>query len=116
MHDAFDIREGAPQGRTIVLHVSGHLDARSTPLLLQRCQPIREKGRYLALNLSEVGFIASSGIGGLLALTQEFRDAGLSITFTDLSPAVRSVIELLNLDQFLSIEGEGGEDRRAAGA
>lgn len=115
MHDAFEIREEMPGGREVVLHVRGHLDARSTPLLLQRCQCIREDGRDLVLNLAEVGFIASSGIGGLLALAQEFRDAGLDIRLAELSPPVRSVIQLLNLDQFLSIDDEGGGNRRAAG-
>jgi anti-anti-sigma factor len=115
MREAFDVREDASGGRKVILFVSGHLDARSTPLLLQHCQRVREDGRDLVLNLAEVGFIASSGIGGLLAVTQEFRDAGLDICFTALSPAVQSVLQLLNLDQFLSIEEETGEGRRAAG-
>lgn len=115
MHDDFDIREEMSGGRTVVLFVRGHLDARSTPLLLERCQNVREDGRDLSLNLAEVAFIASNGIGGLLALTQEFRDAGLDVRFTALSPAVRSVIELLNLDQFLTIDDEPGQARRAAG-
>ena len=59
--------------------------------------------KNLIVNLAEVDFVASSGVGSLLALTEEFEEEGLRICFVHLSDVVESVIKLLNLDSFLTI-------------
>lgn len=89
--------------RTAVLRVQGQLNARSTPVLLERCRAVRSTGKCLVLNLSQVSFIASSGVGGLLSLPEEFHEVGLALRFACLSPAVESVIKLLNLQAYLDI-------------
>lgn len=91
-------------GRTALLRVAGRLDTKNATLLLSRCQEVRGAGNSLVLNLSEVSFIASSGVGALLAMVEQFRDSNLQVRFAELSPAVDSVIRLLNLDQFLTID------------
>jgi anti-anti-sigma factor len=58
------------------------------------------------LNLSEVSFIASSGIGALLSVAERYRGQGVQLGFASVSPAVSSVVGLLNLEQFLSIFGD----------
>ena len=99
----FEIDEiGAPGA--MILRIQGNLDSKSTPVLLQHCHQVKEAGRNLVLNLSEVPFIASSGIGGLLALREEFEEAGLGVRYAALSSAVDSVIKLLNLEAFLGID------------
>jgi anti-sigma B factor antagonist len=55
------------------------------------------------LNLSGVTFIASSGVGALLALVEECRQSGEQVRIAAASPAVRSVVGLLNLQQFLAM-------------
>jgi anti-anti-sigma factor len=90
--------------RTSVLRPIGQLDAQSAPYLLDHCQQVREAGRHLILNLSGVSMIASSGIGALLALVDEYRQSPVSIRLAEVSPAVDSVVRLLNLDQFLAID------------
>lgn len=87
-----------------LLRVSGRIDTRMASKLLQRCAEVRSSGQHLVLNLAGVSFIASSGIGALLALTETFREGRSSVRFAALSSAVESVIKLLNLDQFLSID------------
>jgi anti-sigma B factor antagonist len=109
MHEGLEISNGTTRGRTISLRVSGRLDSRSTSQLLQRCTAVRDARRNLVLNLSGVSFIASSGIGALLALVQQFGEAGASVRLAALSEAVESVIRLLNLDQFLTIDSTEDE-------
>jgi anti-anti-sigma factor len=89
---------------TIVLRVQGELDALTTPALLKRCQAVRTKNKHLVLNLSGVTFIASNGIGGLLSTAEDFRESKLSFRIAAPSPAVDSVIKLLNLHPFLNID------------
>lgn len=89
---------------TLVLRVRGHLDAKGSPILMEKARTCREGGRHLILNLAGVTFIASSGIGALLALVEDARENGSGVRFAALSAQVRSVIDLLNLDQFLTID------------
>jgi anti-sigma B factor antagonist len=104
MPDDFEISNGPTRGKVVLLRVSGRLDTLSASQLLHRCAAVRNAGQDLVLNLSAVSFIASSGIGALLALAEEFREAEASVRLAALSPAVESVIKLLNLDQFLIID------------
>ena len=113
MVDEFRIQESQEGGRTVVLRVAGRLDAKSAPTLTQCCTEVRTSGQNVVLNLAGVTFIASSGLGALLSLAEEFRQAGRSIRFVSLSAAVTSVIQLLNLDQFLAIDATEEEALRA---
>jgi anti-anti-sigma factor len=112
----FSITEAPRQGAAI-LRVTGRLDARNAQTLLRTCRVHEEKGdRNLVINLAEVTFVASSGVGTLLALTEELADAGGSVHLVALSDPVKSVIELLNLTQFLNLGASEDEALEAIGA
>jgi anti-anti-sigma factor len=87
-----------------VLRVNGRLDARSASTLTTRCAEIRAAGRHLVLNLAGVSFIASSGIGALLALVEDYRLARLQVRLAAISTPVESVLRLLNLEPFLHVD------------
>jgi anti-sigma B factor antagonist len=103
MTNEFTIDSQMAGSATTVLRVRGRLDARSAQQLSARCAEVRNAGRHLILNLSGVTFIASSGIGALLAMVEEFRQSRSRVRLAEISPAVDSVIRLLNLGSFLSI-------------
>lgn len=109
MPEPFHVETVTVDDRTTLLRVQGRLDSVSAAVLVQKCTSIRSAGRNLVLNLSEVSFIASSGVGALLALAEQFQEAANSVRLVALSPAVDSVIRLLNLDQFLPIEASEHE-------
>ena len=88
----------------LVARVRGVLDATTVPELLKFLAPHRSRGRHVVLNLTDVTFIASSGVGVLLALDEELRSERASLRLAQLSPGVDSVLQLLNLDQFLNID------------
>ena len=100
----------------IVIRVEGELTASTTPFLVKQCQLVREQGKNLILNLAEVTFIASNGVGGLLAMVEDFRDSGQSLRLVSLSTAADSVIRLLNLDRFFDIDASEGAALRALGS
>lgn len=116
MPENFHLETVDATAATTVLRVRGHLDARSTPTLVDRCRACAESGRNVVLNLAGVTFIASSGIGGLLALSETLSEAGRSLRLAQISTTVESVVNLLNLQAFLNIDSTEGEsvDRLAA--
>ncbi len=104
MSEQFTISELEKEGRASLLNVSGRLDAPAATSLRKRCTQLWEEGhRNIALDLSGVSFIASSGVGVLLALTEELGKQGGNLYLAPVSQAVLSVIRMLNLEQFLAI-------------
>lgn len=103
MPESFRLETVTVDDRTTLLRVHGRLDSASAAVLVQKCAAVRGAGRNLVLNLSSVNFIASSGVGALLALAEQFHEAAHAVRLVSLSPAVDSVIRLLNLDRTLPI-------------
>jgi len=111
MKSEFDIDRHELGGTVTALRLRGRLDARAASTLTTRCAEVRAAGRHLVLNLGGVTFIASSGIGALLALVEECRQSRTRVRLANVPPAVDSVIRLLNLDQFLSVDASEGDAR-----
>jgi anti-sigma B factor antagonist len=113
---AIEIREVPQTGITAVLRVRGILDAASAQPLIARCGEIQAEGRNLVLDLSEVSFLASGGIGALLVLSEQFQEQGGAVRFAALSASAASVVKLINLDRILGIDDtvEGALTRLAA--
>jgi anti-anti-sigma factor len=104
MNEPFRLEVAAPSPKVAVVRVHGHLDARNAGTLLAQCRDVVREGKHLVLNLAGVSFISSSGIGALLALVEELQQTDYTVRLAEVSPAVDSVIRLLNLDQILSID------------
>lgn len=94
-------------GFTTLLRIEGRLDARNAPRLLEQIASLPHVRPNLILDLSRVPFLGSSGIGALLALAQEFQGRGGGIRIEAASPAVASVVRLLNLEAFLPLDRSG---------
>ena len=111
MKSEFEIESSDVGTSAVVLRLTGRLDARGASVLTARCTAVRSSNRHLVLNMAGVAFIASSGVGALLALVEECRQSRIRVRIAEVPPAVDSVIRLLNLDQFLSIDGTEAESR-----
>src|SRR5262249_17252074 len=74
MSSELEISEVENRGRTAVLRLKGRLDAKTSPILLQRVSDIQANGQNLVLNLADVSFMGSSGIGALLVLVEQFQE------------------------------------------
>ena len=117
MGETLDIQEIPGDERGRVLRLSGRLDAKSAQSLVQKCQEFRDQGvNNVVITMDKVTFVASSGIGSLLALTEMFKDGGGQLHLAQLSDAVSSVVNLLNLAQFLAIDETEEEALLAIGA
>ena len=104
MDSGLEVVRGEPHGKTVLLRARGRLDAKTAPTLLEHTRKFVGMGRNLVLNLSEVTFLGSSGVGVLLAIAQAFQDGDGAVRLVAPSAAVVSVVKLLNLDTFLKID------------
>lgn len=116
MVDDFTVRTAEGRGTVAVVRVAGRLDARTSPRLLSHCLGARPAGGHLVLNLSEVTFLSSSGVGVLLVLSEKVRADGGTLRLASPSPAVKAPLELLNLHRFLALDDSEDAAFTALGA
>jgi len=90
-HVAIHFTEDSGGPAVAILRIRGRLDVQSS-------------GRHLVLNLSGVTFLGSSGVGALLVLVERFREQSRSIRLAALSQPALTVVELLDLAQYLTID------------
>lgn len=88
----------------VVWRLAGQLDGRGGQQLMSACAGALQSGTSLVLSCQRVEFISSSGIGVLLALSEDFRDRDLRLRIASPSAEVRMAISLLNLEDYLHID------------
>ena len=98
------IKEIRRVDEAIVVVVVGELTLREAPAfhsaLLELCE---ESPKHLVVELSEVSFIDSSGVGTLTDVFRKMNQRGGRLALVGLRKMVRSVFEITRLDQFLAI-------------
>ena len=109
MTPQLEIEETAGGPRHRVFRLRGTLDTSGATRLTERCRVVMEAGLHLALNLSEVTFVSSGGIGGLVALSEDFRERHLDLRLSAPSREVLAPLELLCFDRFMGIHGSDEE-------
>ncbi|NJL82900.1 MAG: STAS domain-containing protein [Chloroflexaceae bacterium] len=87
-----------------IIHLTGLLDAFSELTVRKVIGACLEEGpHHLILELSEISFIDSSGIGALVQLVKKAQDAGGSLQIVT-SPRVTQTVKLARLEKFLSLQ------------
>jgi anti-sigma B factor antagonist len=85
-----------------VVRTTGELDASTAPQLRDCFEElIRSDCRNVVVNMGELDFIDSTGLGVLVAGLKRFRGAGGSLSVTDPRAQIRKVLELTSLDREL---------------
>ncbi len=84
--------------------ISGKVDLATCPQLRNMLADLVDQGVYhLIVDLEQVTFLDSSGIGVLLSVLRRIREHGGSIHLTAPSPHVRRVLELTGITTLLPI-------------
>lgn len=99
-----EVLDGGHRGRIAVLLAQGRLDAGTAPVLLGRCAEVQAQGEDLVLSLKGITFLGSSGVGAMLVLVEQFQEQAGKIRFAELSEAVRTVVDLLDLGPHLPVD------------
>ena len=97
----FDIEIDIETGET-TLRLRGDLDTGSSAGLWRQLDEL-EPTRTVTIDLSDVGFVDSSGIGCLFKLYRRVADADGILVATGASPALRHVMETAGLNRVIAI-------------
>ncbi|HER43470.1 MAG TPA: STAS domain-containing protein [Candidatus Eisenbacteria bacterium] len=93
------VRDGA---RLFLL--SGDLDTKGALVIEDLIEQLLEENILKAiLDFDKVAFVSSAGVGVLLGLVSTIREKGGEVFFVNLSPKVKSVFGLLNLDDYFKV-------------
>ncbi len=104
----------ARHGQAHVVRVAGDIDLRSSPELREALiQTLEARPQRLTLDLSDVPYMDSSGVGTLVETKRLIEKQGGQIELTGLQPRVKSVFEITQLDRFFAIKdaAPGGKRR-----
>ena len=102
MLDQFWLKEHKRNLPVVSVAVGGRLGASGAQDMLRRCESLIEEGFvHLIVDMAEVSFMASSGAGALVVLSERFRVKNGSVQIVRPSSAVSRVIDLLNIHRFL---------------
>ncbi len=106
----------ALEGRYLRVAVKGDLDLKTAIPLREALDKLtdRYRDRHLLLDLTEVGFVDSSGLGVILGRHRRLMAQGRTISLSGVRPSVKAVLELAGIDSIINIThiAEGSETRR----
>src|SRR6476661_6698491 len=87
----------------LIVHVVGELDLGTVPLFLGALDDaIETASTRIELDLGQLGFMDSSGVGAYVNAFRRARSRGLTLAIGDRSPAVDRVLELSGVEEALA--------------
>lgn len=103
MEDTMDIRKREEAG-VVVIELSGRLDLNNGNKLKEEIKGLLSLGKSsLHLNLADVEFINSSGLGALVSIMKEIRLHRGRLTLSNLADYVREIFEITQLSHIFEI-------------
>ena len=93
--------------RVSVLHLSGFLDAHTVPQFEDAIQTLVKEDKYnITVNLENLDYISSAGLGVFMGFIEEIREKGGDIKLSNLSTKVYKVFDLLGFPALFEIFDE----------
>lgn len=87
----------------ILIRVAGYLDGHTFIELEKHLDQLINQGqKRLVLDLSELGYIASAGVGLFINTQHRLKDSG-SVQLVNPAPGVREIFNILGLDTIFTI-------------
>ena len=91
-------------GEIDILELEGRLDASSSKTLKDKVQSLVEQQRVkMVLDMGEVDFIDSSGLGVLVATLRSTNKKGGDVKIASLQSSIRAIFELTRLHRVFEI-------------
>ena len=104
------VKEVRKQGRAVIVVASGDIDLRFSPefhkSLIELCA---DKPDPLVIQLGEVAYMDSSGVGTLVEIYRRVKGYGGSLILVAPTARVQSVFEITRLDHFFTIKSTEAE-------
>jgi anti-anti-sigma factor len=88
----------------VVVEVAGDIDVMTAPHLWREIEPQLETTRHVVVDLAQVSFIDSTGIGTIIRAVNALRERGQRLTVRSATPMARTVFETVGLTRLLDLE------------
>jgi anti-sigma B factor antagonist len=103
----FQMAESFDEAGVLCVSLIGELDIAVADALATRLRELQEQGREVRLDLSQLEFIDSTGLRELMCALDSSRREGSRLTVgTDMTRAVRRVVELVGVGPSFRPDGE----------
>ena len=99
---ALDLEVTERDGRTVVT-VHGEVDLATSPQLRDSLAAIVDEGPSIVVDLDDVGFIDSTGIGVLVGAVKRARSSGGDLTLVCTQRRILKVLQITGLTQVFSV-------------
>jgi anti-anti-sigma factor len=86
-----------------LLKVPGNINEHEADLQATINQAMANNKKHILLNLSDVAFADSSGLGVLVSLFKKVKAGGGTLAFYGVQPYIQKLVELTKLNRVLSI-------------
>jgi anti-sigma B factor antagonist len=101
---AFSITTETIDDEVVAVAVTGYLDFDAAPALKHNLVDCIEAGSsHVVVDLAEAGFIDSTAIGVLVGALKRLEESGGSLVVVCTNENVRSIFELVGLDEVISL-------------
>lgn len=104
MSDSPCVKQVRWQGRAAIVELAGEIDLHQAPAvhkaLLGACE---KKPTQLVIDMLEVSYLDSSGIGVLVEVFRRMNASGGQFKLSGVGQRVRSVLEITRLDKFFKM-------------
>jgi anti-sigma B factor antagonist len=98
--------EASREGSRTVVRIGGEIDLRTSPRLRSELLAVLDDApAWVIADLSDVGYMDSSGVGTIVEFKRRLEQAGGKLTLAALQPRVSSVFEITQLHRFFHIVG-----------
>jgi anti-sigma B factor antagonist len=92
--------------KLFVIKISGDIDAYHSATFKQKVMEHIEntEKKYLVLDMSDVAYIDSAGLGSIVSLIKESKKAEKEIVLVSLKKQIKKIFEMTKLDKIIRIE------------
>lgn len=94
--------ERKEENGTVILSLTGRLDATTSPLLEQKLKDEFEKAEGLILDLAKLEYVSSSGLRLFLIGYKSMKGNGKAFELINATPIVSEVLDMTGLSSLLS--------------
>nr|O32726.1 RecName: Full=Anti-sigma F factor antagonist; AltName: Full=Stage II sporulation protein AA [Geobacillus stearothermophilus]AAB81192.1 SpoIIAA [Geobacillus stearothermophilus] len=92
----------------LIVRLSGELDHHTAENCMNKCRMCLEKRaiRHIVLNLGQLTFMDSSGLGVILGRYKQIKNVGGQMVVCAVSPAVKRLFDMSGLFKIIRVEAD----------
>jgi len=85
------------------VHCSGKITASTTGALLDKVHPLVSQTKCIVLDVAQVSYIDSSGLGVIVRLWSSAQKSGCALKITNLAPRIKELLAMTNLASIFEV-------------